>query len=198
MQKPIDLFTQKGYLISIVDYKFGGLQSIFTHTEKRQRDKKEKMMIGKALVATLAVSAMAMAFLQNVEGGRDMALKEAKPHNPQIFNENLGYRSKEDYDCEGYKYKDRDCYNYGTCDKSREECDCDDYKNKDGDCYEYGNCDKSPNHEDGDHQYNWSSYKKQVPESKEVAGKYGVHQKYPWKAVLKHPHKQSTAYGFYE
>ncbi|KAG6606309.1 hypothetical protein SDJN03_03626, partial [Cucurbita argyrosperma subsp. sororia] len=131
-------------------------------------------MISKALVILLAVSAMAMAMtaLQSAEG--------AKTQNPQVFKENLGYKSKGDYGCDGYKYKDRDCYKYGYCDKSNEDCDCDEYKYKDGDCDEYGNCDKAPYYEAGDHPYDGNSYKKQALDSKkEVAGKYGVHQKYP-------------------
>lgn len=116
-------------------------------------------MMSKALVTMLAVSAMAMVILQSVEGGRDLALKEAKVHNPQIFNENLGYKSREEYDCDRYKYKDRDCY-------------------------EYGGCDKSPYPDDGgddQHGYNWESKQQAAPESKEVTGpgKYGVRHHFP-------------------
>ncbi|CAK9323640.1 unnamed protein product [Citrullus colocynthis] len=114
------------------------------------------MTIGKVLVTMFVVFAMATALLENVEGGREMAVKEATAKAyPQVLNEKYeGYKPKEDYECDGYKYKDKDCY-------------------------EYGNCDKSPYTEDDDHQYNWSLYKKPVPKPKEMAGKYGVHQNFP-------------------
>lgn len=167
-------------------------------------------MISKVLVLTvLAVSAMAMASLQNVEGGRDVALKEAKAHNPQIFNQNLGYnynyKPKEEYGSDGYGYNNNgDCDTYGKCDKSNENYGSDGYGYgyKDRDCYEYGKCDK-PKEEYGSDGYKYkdrdcyeygncdkspyndnklNSYKKQMSKTKEAtgkAGKYGVGQNYP-------------------
>lgn len=53
-----------------------------------------------------------------VKGGRETALKEAtKAYNSNILKENVEYKPKEEYDCDGYKYKDKDCYEYGNSDK---------------------------------------------------------------------------------
>nr|AAB82329.1 seed nucellus-specific protein [Citrullus lanatus] len=114
-------------------------------------------IVGKVLVAMLVISAIAMALLENVEGGREMGLKEATANAyPHVLNEKYeGYKPKEDYECDGYKYKDKNCY-------------------------EYGNCDKSPyNEEEDDRQYNGSPYKKPIPKPKEMARKYGVHHNFP-------------------
>ncbi|KAE8650853.1 hypothetical protein Csa_001704, partial [Cucumis sativus] len=122
------------------------------------------MTISKVLVAILMVSAMAMAFLENVEGGREMALKKptAKTYSQELDENYEGYKPKEDY--EGYKPKE-DYEGY----KPKEDYECDGYKYSDKDCYEYGNCDKSPYNEDIDHQYNWGPNKKPIAKPKEMA-----------------------------
>ncbi|TYK14008.1 Seed nucellus-specific protein [Cucumis melo var. makuwa] len=106
------------------------------------------MMIGKNLVAVLAISTLVMMFMENVEGGREMGLKEAtKAYNGHVSNENVDYKPKEEDGCDGYKYKDKDCY-------------------------EYGNCGKSPYPDYDDGQYNWNSHMKPVPKPKEMDEKY--------------------------
>lgn len=162
LQKLINYLIQKGYLNSLVSYINLEASTIFT---TKRETKVRKMTISKVLIAILVVSAVAMTLLENVEGGREMAPKKptAKTYPQELDDNYEGYKPKEDY--EGYKPK--------------EDYECDGYKYKDKDCYEYGNCDKSPYNEDVDHQYNWGPYKKPITKPKEMGEKYGVHQSYP-------------------
>ena len=56
----------------------------------------------------VGVCVVAMAVVQNIEGGRGMAMKEATAQNPEMLNENLWCK---------YKGKHNDCCEYGDCEE---------------------------------------------------------------------------------